>query len=187
MKIGYMRVSTSAQVHDAQEDDLLAAGVARKDIYSDKLSGKNTKRPGLAECLRSLREGDTLVVTRLSRLCRSLGDLLAILGDLDARGVGLEVIHQPEVDFTTSAGRLLIGIMGAVDQFQRDVIAENTREGLAAARARGRTGGRKPGLDQRKVRVAHQMRAEGSSISEIAGTLKVSRATVYRHLNAEDS
>jgi DNA invertase Pin-like site-specific DNA recombinase len=183
--IGYMRVSTTAQVTDAQEADLLAAGVTPGHIYADKLSGKDTKRPQLKECLRSLREGDTLVITRLSRLARSLGDLLAILKDLNSRGVELKVVHQSGVDFNTPNGKLLLQILGAVDEFQRDIIVENTKEGLAAARAKGHTGGRKPGLDPRKVRLAKQMHAEGSSISEIAATFKVSRATVYRHLDAE--
>lgn len=187
--LGYMRVSTTAQVTDAQEIDLLAAGVSPGNLYADKLSGKNANRPELKACLRALRAGDTLVITRLSRLARSLGDLLAILKDLEARGVEIKVIHQSEVDFSSSTGRFLIQILGAVDEFQRNIIVENTREGLAVARAKGRTGGRKPGLDERTVRTARKMRAEGSSITEIAGALKVSRATVYRHLteNADQS
>jgi DNA invertase Pin-like site-specific DNA recombinase len=182
MRIGYMRVSTTAQNTDSQWDDLTGAGVEPGNIYKDKLTGKNTKRPELKECLRALREGDVLVITRLSRLCRSLGDLLAIIDTLDAKDVKLEVIHQGAVNEASAAGRLLRNILGAVDEFQREIIVENTREGLAAARARGHVGGRKPGLDERKVRLARQMRAEGSSITEIATTLKVSRATVYRHL-----
>jgi DNA invertase Pin-like site-specific DNA recombinase len=181
-KIGYMRVSTASQSTDTQWDDLLTAGVQPEHIYKDKLSGKNTKRPELKECLRSLRDGDVLVITRLSRLCRSLGDLLAIIDTLDSKGVQLQVIHQGAVNEASASGRLLRNILGAVDEFQREIIVENTREGLAAARARGRTGGRKPGLDERKVRTVRQMRAEGSSITEIATTMKVSRATVYRHL-----
>lgn len=183
MLIGYMRVSTTAQVTDAQEADLLAAGVAPGNLYSDKRSGKSSNRPALQECLKALRQGDTLVITRLSRLARSLGDLLAILEGLQAKGVDLRVIHQPEVNFTSSTGKFLLQILGAVDEFQRNIIVENTREGLAVAREKGHTGGRKPGLDSRKVRLARQMRAEGSNVTEIAATLKVSRATVYRHLN----
>lgn len=182
VKLGYMRVSTIAQSTDTQEVDLLAAGVDPKKIYADKLSGKDTKRPELQACLKALNPGDTLVITRLSRLARSLGDLLAILKDLESKDVTIEVIHQKDVDLNTSTGKLLISILGAVDQFQRDIIVENTREGLAVARAKGRTGGRKPELDAKKVRFAREMRAQGSNISEIARTLKVSRATVYRHL-----
>lgn len=184
-KLGYMRVSASAQVTDAQEADLLAAGVAPPNIYADKLSGKNANRPELKACLKALRDGDTLVITRLSRLARSLGDLLAILKDLETRKIEVKVVHQPEVDFTSSTGKFLLQMLGAVDEFQRNIIVENTREGLAAARAKGHTGGRKPGLDAKKVRIARQMRAEGSSVTEIAATLKVSRATVYRHINPE--
>lgn len=183
--IGYMRVSTAAQVTDAQEADLLSAGVQPDKIYADKLSGKNSNRPELKACLKSLNAGDTLVITRLSRLARSLGDLLAILANLHARAVELKVIHQPEIDFTSSTGKFLLQILGAVDEFQRNIIVENTREGLAAARAKGRTGGRKPGLDARKVRLAKQMHAEGSPISQIAATFKVSRATVYRYLKPD--
>jgi DNA invertase Pin-like site-specific DNA recombinase len=183
VKIGYMRVSTGNQSTDSQEDDLIAAGVAAEHIYRDKLSGKNTNRPELKECLRAIREGDTLVITRLSRLCRSLGDLLAIMASLEAKGVKLHVIHQKDVSTDSPTGKLVRSILGAVDEFQRDIIVENTREGLAAAKARGRVGGRKPGLDEKRVRAAKQMRAEGGSITEIAATLKVSRATVYRHLN----
>ncbi len=183
MLIGYERVSTTAQVTDAQRADLLAAGVAPANIYSDKLSGKTTKRPQLKECLKSLREGDTLIITRLSRLSRSVGDLLAILKDLKARGVELKVLHQPETSTDSPTGRFLVTVLSAVDELQREIIRENTMEGLAAARAQGRTGGRKPGLDTRKVRIAKQMRGEGANITEIAATLKVSRATVYRHLN----
>ena len=184
-KLGYMRTSTTSQSTDTQEVDLLAAGVSPDKIYRDQLSGKNTKRPELQAALKALNGGDTLVVTRLSRLCRSLGDLIGIMKGLDAKGVKVEVIHQPEISTDTAMGRFVLNIMGAVDEFQREIIVEHTREGLAVARAKGRTGGRKPGLDQRKVRVARQMRAEGSNISEIAATLKVSRATVYRHLNEE--
>jgi DNA invertase Pin-like site-specific DNA recombinase len=183
VKLGYMRTSTTGQSTDSQEDDLLAAGVALKDIYRDKLSGKDTKRPGLKECLRSLREGDTLVITRLSRLSRSVGDLRAVLADLTARGITLEVIHQPEISTNTATGRFMLTVLSAVDELQREIIVENTREGLAAARARGHKGGRPAGLDARKVQLARRMRAEGSSVAQIARDLKVGRATVYRHLN----
>lgn len=182
MKLGYMRVSTTAQVTDAQEADLLAAGVAKANIYADKLSGKSTKRPALQECLKALREGDTLVITRLSRLARSVGDLLAIIDGLEARGIGLEVIHQPELASNSPTGKFLRTVLSAVDQLQREIIVENTREGLAVARAQGRTGGRKPKVHNGQEQAIRTMRAEGMNVSEIAKSLKVSRATVYRHL-----
>lgn len=181
-RIGYMRVSTKDQNTDGQEDDLVKAGVSKENIYRDKLSGKNTNRPELKACLKALREGDTLVITRLSRLCRSLGDLIAIMDSLNAKGVSLEVIHQKDVDMNTSTGKLLRSILGAVDEFQRDIIVENTREGLAAARARGRVGGRKPEVSESKARKMKEARANGDSVSQIARDFNVSRATVYRHL-----
>lgn len=182
MKIGYARVSTSDQELASQVDALKAAGVDERNIYTDKRSGKNTRRPGLETCLKVLREGDELVFTRLSRLCRSLRDLLIITEDLQARGVGMRAIHQ-DFDVTSANGRLVMQILGAVDEFQRNIIAENTREGLESAKARGNVGGRPAGLDPKRVRTAHQMKADGMSIVDIARTLKVSRATVYRHLD----
>jgi DNA invertase Pin-like site-specific DNA recombinase len=183
MLIGYARVSTSDQELASQIDALMAAGVDERSIYTDKKSGKNTKRPGLETCLKVLREGDTLVFTRLSRLCRSLRDLLAITEDLQSRGIGLRAIRQ-DFDVTSANGKLVMQILGAVDEFQRNIIADNTREGLESARARGNVGGRPAGLDARRVRTARQMKDDGATIVDIARTLKVSRATVYRHLEA---
>jgi DNA invertase Pin-like site-specific DNA recombinase len=186
MKIGYARVSTSDQELASQIDALKAAGVDERNIYTDKKSGKNKSRPGLESCLKVLREGDELVFTRLSRLCRSLKDLLAITEDLQERGVALRAIHQ-DFDITSANGKLVMQILGAVDEFQRNIIADNTREGLESAKARGRVGGRPAGLDARRVKTAQQLKAQGATIVDIARTLKVSRATVYRHLEAAEA
>lgn len=179
-KIGYARVSTRDQNTDSQLDELRAAGC--EPIFVDHgRSGKLASRPELDKCLASLREGDTLVITRLSRAGRSLKHMLSLAADLDAKGVGLQVLKQ-NIDTTTPTGRLVFHILAALDEFQRELIVEGTYEGLAAAKARGRKGGRKPGLDPRKVKVAHQLKESGASVAEIAQTLSVSRATVYRHL-----
>jgi len=183
--IGYGRVSTRDQNPDYQRDALTAAGVAASNIYIDHgVSGRLASRPALDECLAALQPGDTLVITRLSRLARSLSNLLALAGDFRERNITLKTTEQGDVDMTTPTGRFMLAILGAVDEFQREIIVENTYEGLASAKARGRVGGRKPGLDSRRVKAARDMADNGASVAEIAATLKVSRATVYRHLDA---
>jgi DNA invertase Pin-like site-specific DNA recombinase len=189
MRIGYARVSTTGQNTDSQLDDLANASV--EAVYVDKISGKKAaNRPELQACLKALREGDTLVITRLSRLCRSLSDLLHIVETLSSRGVKLETIHQGGIlDYTqdgslTATSKLVVQIMGAIDEFQREIINENTREGLAAARQRGRIGGGKPKLNSAQVRKLKERRGEGVSVSELSREFKVSRATVNRYLES---
>lgn len=178
--IGYARVSTRSQNDDSQLDELRAAGCER--IFTDKgVSGKLAKRPQWDACLDYLREGDTLVITRLSRAMRSLKQLLEVAARLSDRGIGLKVLKQP-VDTTTKEGRMVFAILGAIDEFQRELIVEGTKEGLAAAKARGRKGGRKPALTPDQARLARRLYDEGKSVVDIASTLKVSRATVYRYL-----
>lgn len=178
--IGYARVSTRSQKDDSQIDELTAAGCER--IYTDKgVSGKLASRPEWDKCLASLQPGDVLVITRLSRAMRSLKQLLEVADSLRDHGVGLKVLRQP-VDTTTKEGRLVFAILGAIDEFQRELIAENTKEGVEAAKARGRKGGRPPGLDPRRVKHARQLADQGETVSEIAKIMRVSRATVYRHL-----
>jgi DNA invertase Pin-like site-specific DNA recombinase len=140
-KIGYARVSTRSQKDDSQVDDLAAYGCDK--IFTDKVSGKVAARPELGKALAYLRGGDVFVITRLSRAMRSLKHLLALAGELRERGVSLVVLRQ-HIDTTTPAGRLVFHVLGAIDELQRELIIEGTREGLDAARARGRTGGRKP-------------------------------------------
>ena len=142
-KIGYARVSTRSQNDDSQVDDLTAYGCDK--IFTDTASSKNAARPELDKALAYLREDDVFVITRLSRAMRSLKHLLALAEELRGRGVGLVVLSQ-QIDTTTPTGRLVFHVLGAIDEFQRELIIEGTREGLAAARARGRTGGRKPKL-----------------------------------------
>ena len=186
-RIGYARVSTRAQNDDSQIDELTAAGCER--IFTDPgVSGKLAKRPQLDACLEYLRPGDVLVITRLSRAMRSLKHLLTLAEDLQQRGVDLVVLKQ-QIDTTSATGRLVFHILAAIDEFQRELIVEGTREGLTAARARGRTGGRKAKLSPAQIRVARQMYdAVGGdgrrlhTVEEIAGVLGVSRPTVYRAL-----
>jgi|ERR1035441_7945117 DNA invertase Pin-like site-specific DNA recombinase len=180
--IGYARVSTHSQHDDSQQDELKEAGCER--IFTDLgASGKLARRPELDACLAYLREGDTLVITRLSRAMRSLRHLLDLTGTLQERGIGLKVLKQDAIDTTTSSGRLIFHIMAAIDEFSRELIVEGTVEGLAAARARGRTGGRKPRLSPEQRVLARQLYdSKEHTVVEIAQVLRVSRPTVYRAL-----
>ncbi|HEY1919775.1 MAG TPA: recombinase family protein [Streptosporangiaceae bacterium] len=183
-KIGYARVSACTQNDDSQVDELTAYGVDK--LFIDKgVSGKHASRPELDAALAYLREGDVLVITRLSRAMRSLQHLLALADELGERGVGLVVLKQA-IDTTTPQGRLVFHLLGAIDEFQRELIVEGTREGLAAARARGRTGGRKPKLTTSQIQHARQLYADGDyTVAGIATLLGVSRQTIYRALEAE--
>jgi DNA invertase Pin-like site-specific DNA recombinase len=180
-KIGYARVSTSGQNDDSQVDELTAYGVD-KTFIDHGVSGKHASRPELDKALAYLREGDVLVITRLSRAMRSLKDLLALAEDLRERGIGLVVLKQ-QIDTTTPTGRLVFHILGAIDEFQRELIVEGTREGLAAAKARGKLGGRKPSYTEHQARTARSLHAQGElTAEEIGRVIGVSRATVYRML-----
>jgi DNA invertase Pin-like site-specific DNA recombinase len=183
-RIGYARVSTKGQNDDSQVDELTAYGVDK--LFVDHgVSGKHATRPELDAALAYLREGDVFVITRLSRAMRSLKDLLALAEDLRERGIGLVVLKQ-QIDTTTPQGRLVFHLLGALDEFQRELIVEGTREGLAAARARGRTGGRKPSLAPAQVKHARKLYAEGGhTVAEIAALFGVSRQTIYRSLEPE--
>ena len=144
MNIGYARVSKAgdAQNLDLQYDALAAAGVARDFIYEDRASGKKDSRPGLAACLKALREGDTLVVWKLDRLGRDLHHLVSVVQELTERGIGLHVLagQGAQIDTATPAGRLVFGIFAALAEFERELIRERTLAGLEAARARGEKG-----------------------------------------------
>jgi DNA invertase Pin-like site-specific DNA recombinase len=161
-------------------------------IFTDKASGKSAARPELDKALAYLREGDVFVITRLSRAMRSLKHLLALADDLRERGADLVVLKQ-HIDTTTPTGRLVFHILGAIDEFQRELIVEGTREGLQAARARGRTGGRKPKLNARQAATVRRMdQAAGPdgkrqhTVADIAEAVGVHRTTVYDYLKKED-
>jgi DNA invertase Pin-like site-specific DNA recombinase len=154
--IGYMRVSKTdgSQVLDLQRDALLTAGVMETQLYSDTASGGDDDRPGLASCLKALRDGDTLVVWKLDRLGRNLRHLVNTIHDLTSQGVGFKVLtgHGAAIDTTTPAGKLVFGIFAALAEFERELISERTRAGLASARARGRKGGRRAKMTPAKLR-----------------------------------
>lgn len=180
--LGYARVSTVDQNLDLQRDALKRAGCTQ--IYEDKASGRaKTGRPELAAVLRSLRPGDSLVVWRLDRLGRSLADLVQIINELAERGVGFKSLTE-QIDTSSAQGRLFLGVFGAMAQYMRDVIQENTMEGLKAARARGRVGGRPAALDDQAIKEIQAMLTDPEiSVGSIAERYQVSRATVYNALN----
>lgn len=183
MLIGYARVSTTDQTLALQQDALEKEGCTK--IYTDTVSGATTERKGLEEALSYLREGDTLVVWRLDRLGRSLKHLIDTITTLNNRHIGFKSLTE-NIDTTTSGGKLIFHIFGALAEFERDVIRERTRAGLQAARIRGRRGGRPKAkaLDTaRKVAMAQGMYADkNNTITEICKALHVSRATLYRYL-----
>ena len=177
--LGYARVSTADQTADPQSDALSAAGCSR--VWTDTASGSTTSRPQLDDLLTHLRSGDTLVVWRLDRLGRSLPHLLQTVDDLDGKGVGFKSLTEA-IDTTTSGGKLIFSIFGAIAEFERNLIRERTAVGLAAARARGRVGGRPRKMTQNRIRQAKRMRDNGTPLSEIAEILGVGRTTLYRYL-----
>jgi DNA invertase Pin-like site-specific DNA recombinase len=180
MKIGYARVSTDDQNLDLQRDALQQAGCSV--IYEETASGKNAARPELEQCRKALRPGDTLVVWRLDRLGRSLHDLVQIVSELEQKGIGFESITE-RIETTSAAGKLVFHVFAALAEFERNLIRERTRAGLAAARARGRKGGRKPKLDNQQVReIRALLRDPEIKVSEVAQRYGVSRTTIYKYV-----
>ncbi|MEA2203040.1 MAG: hypothetical protein QOI89_3780 [Solirubrobacteraceae bacterium] len=177
--IGYARVSTADQDHALQIDALTAAGCEK--IFSETASGAQRDRPELGRLLEYLRPGDTLTVWKLDRLGRSLPHLLEVAMSIAERGINFRSLTDG-IDTTTPAGRLVFNIFGSLAEFERELIRERTMAGLAAAKAAGRTGGRRPKLTERQVATARQMNADGESITAIADVLGVARSTVYRVL-----
>jgi DNA invertase Pin-like site-specific DNA recombinase len=183
MLIGYGRVSTAEQNPAHQVDALRRAGVAPEDVYLDIASGAKSSRPQFDVALKVAREGDQLVITRLDRLGRSVLHLVTLGAQLRERGVGLRVLEQG-IDTATAEGRAMFGMLSVLAELQRELIVANTRDGLAAARARGRTGGRRPTLSADQVRAAQRMYDEGEhTVAQIADILKVKRSTLYGHLD----
>ena len=176
-RIGYARVSTDDQNLDLQRDALRLAGV--ESIYEETASGKSAGRLELDHCLRALRAGDTLVVWRLDRLGRSLPDLVRIVAELEAKGIGFESITE-KIETASAAGKLVFHVFAALAEFERNLIRERTRAGLVAARARGRAGGRKPKLDARQIREIKRLMSDPNiPVSQIAERYRVSRTTIY--------
>jgi len=184
MNVGYARVSTEDQTLALQQDALKQAGCER--IFTDTISGAKTERPGLDEGLGFLRPGDTLVVWRLDRLGRSLRYLIETMNLLQERQIGFRSLTE-QIDTTTSAGKLIFHVFGALAEFERELIRERTRAGLAAARARGRQGGRHRALTAKQIEMAQALYdARQHSIADICKTLRISRATLYRCLTASN-
>ncbi|WLS11922.1 recombinase family protein (plasmid) [Shinella sumterensis] len=179
-RIGYARVSTDDQHLDLQRDALRKAGC--QVIYEEAVSGKSANRPELEQCRKALRAGDTLVVWRLDRLGRSLPDLVHIVGELEGAGVGFESLTE-KIETSSAAGRLVFHVFAALSEFERNLIRERTQAGLAAARARGRSGGRKPKLDATQVReIKALLRDPSIPVGAVAKRYNVSRTTLYKHI-----
>ena len=182
---GYARVSTDDQDLSLQIDALTKQGIPANSIFMDKISGAKTERPGLNECLKSLQPGDILVVWRLDRLGRSMRHLITLVEDLRNKGIGFRSVSEGAIDTTCASGELIFNIFSALAQFERRLIQERTKAGLAAARARGRMGGRpKTSPNDAKVRLAKTLLADKSlEVDDICETLKISRSTLYRYAN----
>lgn len=182
MKIGYARVSGDDQNLNLQLDALRKAGCKR--IFEDRRSGATSDRPGLIDLLASASKGDVVMVWRLDRLGRSLKDLIDIAGKLETGGIGLASVKE-KIDTTSSGGKLIFHIFGALAEFERNLIRERTLAGLAAAKARGRMGGRPKMLDAKQQRAMMKLHKSGEhSVSEICRMMSISRPTFYNYLEA---
>jgi len=180
MLIGYARVSTLDQTLALQQDALAQAGCT--EIYTDTVSGSVTDRPGLTNALSHLRPGDTMAVWRLDRLGRSLPHLIETVSHLRERGIGFRSL-QEQIDTTTSGGKLVFHVFGALAEFERDLIRERTHAGLQAARARGRLFGRPKVLTPQQVKQLRSLsKDDRNTVGEICQTLGISRATYYRYM-----
>ncbi|WP_322756484.1 recombinase family protein [Frankia sp. Cas3] len=184
MLIGYCRTSTADQNPDHQIDALLRHGVDRDNIHVDVASGAKASRPKLDLVMQQLlREGDTLKVTRLDRLSRSVLHLVTLGAELRERGIGLHVIEQG-IDTATMEGRAMFGMLSVLAELQRELIVANTNDGLASARARGRVGGRRPRLTVDQAVLAQRLYDEREkTVQQIADMFSVPRSTVYGHLD----
>ncbi|MEI6624023.1 MAG: recombinase family protein [Actinomycetes bacterium] len=177
--IGYARVSTTDQSTDLQVDALTLAGAAR--IFIDHASGATTDRPALISCLEYLNQDDTLLVWRIDRLGRSIADLIKLVSDLSDRGIQFRSLTEA-IDTSTPGGELVFHIFAALAQMERRLLSERTRAGLAAAKARGRVGGRPTVMTVEKLEAARAMQAGGATFTVIASALDIGRSTVRRAL-----
>ena len=184
MLIGYARVSTHEQTLNLQKDALTTAGC--KKIFTDTTSGAKPARIGLEAALNYVRKGDTLVVWRLDRLGRSLTHLIATMTNLEERGIGFKSLTE-NIDTTTSGGKLIFHIFGALAEFERNLIRERTQAGLVAARARGKKGGRPKALSVKQLGIAQDLYEKRHPIADICRTLKISKATLYRALKPKEA
>ena len=190
MQIGYARVSKAdgSQALDLQIDALKKAGVKANHIYQDRASGKLDDRPGLVACMKALRKGDLLIVWKLDRLGRGLRHLVNTIQELLDKGVGFKVLagQGAEINTTTASGKLVFGIFAALAEFERELIRERTMAGLAAARARGRKGGRRFSLTKAQVRLAQvAMGKKETVVGDLCKELGITRPTIYRYVGPD--
>jgi DNA invertase Pin-like site-specific DNA recombinase len=183
MRIGYARVSTTDQKLDPQLDALGAAGC--EQVFQEKTTGTKRERPELQRLLAHLRTGDVVVIWKLDRLARSMKDLVSLVNEIEGKGAGLHSLND-HIDTTTPHGKFTFHVFAALAEFERDIISERTKAGLAAARARGRKGGRPKGLSkqaQHKAIIAEKLYTDGElSIREICQQLSISKSTLYNYL-----
>ena len=183
MKIGYARVSTVDQCIDMQIDALKNANC--EEVYQDKSSGRDFDRKELTACLKALRSGDTLVVWKLDRIGRSTKNLIQTVENLKERNIGFASLTE-QLDTTTSGGKLIFSVFASIAEFERNLISERTKEGLAAARRRGRNGGRPQKMSKKDVRLARTMlKDEETTVKEVAAHFNIGRNTLYRYLNED--
>jgi DNA invertase Pin-like site-specific DNA recombinase len=186
MKIGYARVSTQDQNLSLQLDALESAGC--EIIYKEKISGASTQRPELEKMITHIRKGDTVIVWKLDRLARSLKDLLAMVNEFKEKKIGFISLNDP-IDTTTAQGRLIFNIFGSLAEFEREIIRERTKSGLASARARGRMGGRPKGLSKKsgfKAAAAAELYRQDIPVNKIAESLEISKTTLYKYLRFQN-
>jgi DNA invertase Pin-like site-specific DNA recombinase len=184
MHIGYARVSTYEQTLALQQDALQQAECDK--IFTDTASGAKTERKGVAEALNYVRRGDTLVVWRLDRLGRSLTHLITTMTNLEERGIGFKSLTE-NIDTTTSGGKFIFHIFGALAEFERNLIKERTQAGLVAARARAKKGGRSKLITVQKRSIAQELYDTGHTVADIGKTLKISRSSFYRGIKTNES
>lgn len=183
MLIGYTRVSTARQTEslDTQREQLTAVGCDPNRIYSDTISGTKWQRPGLDQALDFARPGDTLVVTRLDRLGRNLAETVNTISDLAEQDINVKVL-EPALDTSRPADKVVINVMASLAEWERDLLIQRTREGVAHAREQGRVAGPKPKLNPEQKKQINQLFQSGESVSALARSFKVSRPTIYRAL-----
>lgn len=186
MLIGYARVSTHDQNLESQIDELIQAGCNQKYIFTDIISGATDERKGLTQAMSHIREGDTLVIWKLDRLGRSLKHLIAVVGELEEKGIGLKSIKE-SIDTTSSTGKLVFHLFASLAEFERELISERTTSALKAARARGRQGGRPVKFTNEKVKIAKElMENPKNSVKDVCTSLGISKATLYRKLSRSE-
>lgn len=188
MLIGYARVSTSkrGQDLDTQRGALIEAGCDASRVYTDTIIGTKWQRPGLDDALAHMRPDDTLVVTRLDRLGRSLAETVSTIADLAERGMNVRVL-EPAIDTSRPADKVVVSAMASLAEWERGLLVQRTREGVARAREQGRVAGPKPRLNNEQAEVAKGLIEGGKSVSAVARTFNVSRPTIYRAIERAES